>query len=277
VREAGGKWVSFAMMHKPVEALQQSFLRTKVRDHDNFVQVAELKANSSNNTIFADAKGNVAYHHPHFIPVRDDRFDYTKPVDGSDPRTDWRGVHALSEAPRVLNPPNGWIQNTNNWPYSAAGPHSPKPGDFPRYMDTFGENPRGIHALQVLGARQDFTLEQLRKAAYDSYQPAFAQLVPGLVRAWDAAPAGSPLKRRLEGPVAALRGWDYRWSVGSVANSPGQGLGLGRGDRHLSPDRQRFQPGEAGSARRGRGAAGAGFRALGYAVGGDQPIPAADR
>ncbi|HEX8225958.1 MAG TPA: penicillin acylase family protein [Allosphingosinicella sp.] len=219
VREAGGKWVSFAMMHKPVEALQQSFLRTKVRDHDNFVQVAELKANSSNNTIFADAKGNVAYHHPHFIPVRDDRFDYTKPVDGSDPRTDWRGVHALSEAPRVLNPPNGWIQNTNNWPYSAAGPHSPKPGDFPRYMDTFGENPRGIHALQVLGARQDFTLEQLREAAYDSYQPAFAQLVPGLVRAWDAAPAGSPLKRRLEGPVAALRGWDYRWSVGSVANS----------------------------------------------------------
>ena len=219
VREAGGKWVAFAMMHRPVEALQQSFLRTKVRDHDGFVKVAELKANSSNNTIFADAEGNIAYHHPHFIPVRDDRFDYTKPVDGSDPRTDWRGLHPLSEAPHVLNPPNGWIQNTNNWPYSAAGPHSPKPGGFPRYMDTFGENPRGIHALQVLGERRDFTLERLREAAYDSYQPAFAQLIPGLVRAWDGAPAGSPLKRRLEGPVTALRGWDYRWSVASVANS----------------------------------------------------------
>ena len=219
VREAGGKWVAFAMMHKPVEALQQSFLRTKVRDHDSFLKVAELKANSSNNTIFADSKGNIAYHHPHFIPVRDDRFDYTKPVDGSDPRTDWRGVHALSEAPRVLNPPTGWIQNTNNWPYSAAGPNSPRPGDFPRYMDTFGENPRGIHALQVLGARRDFSLERLREAAYDSFQPAFAQLIPGLVRAWDAAPAGSPLKRKLEAPVAALRGWDFRWSESSVANS----------------------------------------------------------
>ena len=219
VRSAGGKWVAFAMMHKPVEALQQSFLRTKVRDHDGFLKVAELKANSSNNTIFADAEGNIAYHHPHFIPVRDDRFDYTRPVDGSDPATDWRGLHALSEAPRVVNPPNGWIQNTNNWPYSAAGANSPKPGDFPRYMDTFGENPRGIHALQVLGARRDFTLERLREAAYDSYQPAFAQLIPGLVRAWDSAPAGSLLKRGLEAPVAALRGWDYRWGVGSVANS----------------------------------------------------------
>jgi acyl-homoserine-lactone acylase len=218
VREAGGKWVAFAMMHKPVEALQQSFLRTKVRNHDSFVKVAELKANSSNNTIFADAEGNIAYHHPHFIPVRDDRFDYTKPVDGSDPRTDWRGVHALSQAPRVLNPPNGWIQNTNNWPYSAAGPNSPKPGNFPRYMDTFGENPRGVHALMVLDARKDFTLERLREAAYDSYQPAFAEHIPGLVAAWDKAPAGA-LKRRLEGPVAALRGWDYRWSVQSVPNS----------------------------------------------------------
>jgi acyl-homoserine-lactone acylase len=219
VREEGGEWVAFAMMHKPVEALQQSWLRTKVKDHAEFARVAELKANSSNNTIFADAAGNIAYHHPHFIPVRDDRFDYTKPVDGSDPRTDWRGLHALSETPFHLNPPNGWLQNTNNWPYSAAGPYSHKPSAFPRYMDTFGENPRGVHAQMVLGARKDFTLDSLRDAAYDSYQPAFAQLVPHLLTAWDKAPGSHRLKRRLEAPVAALRGWDYRWGVQSVPNS----------------------------------------------------------
>jgi acyl-homoserine-lactone acylase len=216
VREAGGKWVAFAMMHRPVEALQQSFLRTKARDHDGFLKVAELKANSSNNTIFADAGGNIAYHHPHFIPVRDDRFDYTRPVDGSDPRTDWRGLHALSEAPRVLNPPNGWIQNTNNWPYSAAGPHSPKLADFPRYMDTFGETPRGLQAVRVLQQKRRLTLEGLREAAYDPYQPAFARLVPGLVTAWDNMRSSDPLKRRLEGQIAALRGWDYRWSADSA-------------------------------------------------------------
>jgi acyl-homoserine-lactone acylase len=218
VREAGGKWVAFAMMHKPVEALQQSFLRTKASDYASFVAVAEAnRANSSNNTIFADAKGNIAYLHPQFVPVRDDRFDYTKPVDGSVAATDWRGVHGLDQLPRVLNPGTGWIQNTNNWPFSAAGPFSPKPADYPRYIDTFGENPRGIHAVQVLSARRDFTLETLRAAAYDSHQPAFARLIPGLVRAWDGA--SGPLKAKLAAPVAALRAWDHRWSVGSVPNT----------------------------------------------------------
>ncbi|HEX8625757.1 MAG TPA: penicillin acylase family protein [Allosphingosinicella sp.] len=218
VREQGGKWVAFAMMHQPVEALQQSFLRTKARDHDDFLKVAELKANSSNNTIFADAEGNIAYHHPHFIPVRDDRFDYTKPVDGSDPRTDWRGLHALSEAPRVLNPPNGWIQNTNNWPYSAAGPNSPKPGDFPRYMDTFGENHRGLAAVRVLSGKNRMTLEGLRDAAYDPYQPAFAELIPGLVEAWRKLPHNA-LKAKLMRPIGFLEGWDYRWSEESIATT----------------------------------------------------------
>lgn len=218
VREQDGKWVAFAMMHRPVEALQQSFLRTKASDYASFVKVAELQANSSNNTIFADAKGNIAYLHPQFIPQRDDRFDYTKPVDGSEPATDWQGLHALHEAPNLLNPPNGWIQNTNNWPWSAAGRHSRRQADFPRYMDSFGENPRGVHAVMVLDDRKDFTIETLRAAAYDSYQPAFAELIPGLVKAWDAAPAGD-LKQRLAEPIAALRGWDYRWSTDSVPTS----------------------------------------------------------
>jgi len=219
VRAQGGKWVAFAMMHKPVEALEQSFLRTKASDYASFVAVAERKANSSNNTLFADDKGEIAYLHPQFVPVRDDRFDYTAPVDGSDPATDWHGLHPLGEVPHLLNPATGWVFNTNNWPWSAAGPYSPKASAYPRYMDTAGENPRGQHAQLVLGARHDFTIETLRAAAYDPYQPAFARLVPGLVEAWDKAPASDPLKRRLEPQVAALRGWDYRWSIGSVPNT----------------------------------------------------------
>jgi acyl-homoserine-lactone acylase len=219
VREEGGKWIAFAMMHRPIEALEQSFLRTKTRDYASFLKVAELKANSSNNTIFADDKGEIAYLHPQFIPVRDDRFDYSKPVDGSDPAADWRGLHALTDAPHLLNPANGWIQNTNNWPYSAAGPNSPKVAEYPRYMDTAGESPRGLHAQMVLKARRDFSVETLRQAAYDPYLTAFAQLVPGLVAAWDALPPSAALKGELRDQVTALRGWDYRWGVDSVPTS----------------------------------------------------------
>ncbi len=217
--ERGEHWVSIALMQRPVEALSQSFLRTKAQDYAGFLKVMALRANSSNNTIYADAQGNIAYLHPQFVPRRDDRFDYTHPVDGADPATDWGPLHALDELPRVLNPPGGWIANTNNWPYSAAGADSPRREDFPRYMDTAGENPRGVHAAMVLRDRKDFTPASLNRAAFDSYLPAFARLVPLLVRDYDALDAGAGRRAELAEAVAVLRAWDYRWSADSVATT----------------------------------------------------------
>lgn len=219
VREEDGKWISIALMNKPVAALEQSFLRTKATDLTSFMKVAELKANSSNNTLFADSKGEIAYLHPQFIPIRDDRFDYTKPVDGSDPATDWKGLHALKDAPHVVNPPNGWTFNTNNWPYTAAGPYSPNKADYPKYMDTFGENPRGLHAELVLKDARNLTLGGLIDKAYDPYLTAFARLIPTLEAAYAAAPDGDPTKAKVAEQVAALSGWDRKWSARSTETS----------------------------------------------------------
>jgi len=219
VREVDGKWVSIALMHRPSEALQQSFLRTKARDYQAYLKVAQLQANSSNNTIYADAEGNIAYLHPQFVPRRDDRFDYTKPVDGSDPATDWQGLHRLDELPYVFNPGNGWIMNTNNWPYSAAAEFSPRREKFPRYMDSVGENPRGLHAIRVLENRKDFTISSLQAAAYDPYLTAFARLIPPLLQAYDGLAADQPLRAQLKEQIEMLRQWDYQWAVGSAATS----------------------------------------------------------
>jgi acyl-homoserine-lactone acylase len=219
VRAQGDKWVAFALMNTPVAALEQSFLRTKATDYASFMKVASLKANSSNNTLFADAKGEIAYLHPQFVPRRNNAFDYRKPVDGSDPATDWQGLTPLAALPQVLNPRTGWVFNTNDAPWSAAGADSPKQPAFPRYMDTAGENPRGLHAVRVLSGRRDFTIEGLRAAAYDPYLPAFAALAPSLVKAWDALDAADPLKEKLRAPIAALRDWNYQWGPLSVATS----------------------------------------------------------
>jgi len=214
IREENGKWISIALMNTPVAALEQSFLRTKATDYASFMKVAQLKANSSNNTLFADSKGEIAYLHPQFIPIRDDRFDYTKPVDGSDPATDWKGLTPLDKAPHVVSPPNGWVYNTNNWPYTAAGPYSPKQADYPKYMDTVGETPRGVHAQLVLKDAKNLTLGGLIDKAYDPYLTAFARLVPTLVAAYDAAP-----DPKLAEQVAALKAWDLKWSAKSTETS----------------------------------------------------------
>jgi acyl-homoserine-lactone acylase len=137
-------------------------------------------------------------------------------VDGSNPATDWHGLTPLDQLPQVVNPPNGWVFNTNDWPYSAAGPYSPKQADYPRYMDTFGENPRGLHATRLLTGAKDWTLSSLITAAFDPYLPAFARQIPILLADYDALPAGDPLKDKLRGPIALLRGWDYRWGIASM-------------------------------------------------------------
>ena len=219
VRSDDGKWISFAIMDRPIAALQQSYLRTKTSDLASYLKVAGLKANSSNNTLFADDKGNIAYLHPQFVPARDDRFDYTKPVDGSDPRTDWQGDTAIDKLPNAINPPNGWVDNNNNAPWSTAGSYSPKAKDFPKYIDQFGENYRGLHALRLLTGSSGWTADKLNAAAFDSYQPGFAALIPPLLQAYDALPAADARKAKLAEPIVALRGWDYRWGADSVPQS----------------------------------------------------------
>ena len=217
VREADGKWVSVRLMQEPLKALQQSYLRTKAKSYQAFRETMELHTNSSNNTIYADADGSIAYFHANFIPKRDPKFDWTKPVDGSTAATEWHGVLSIDESPNLLNPATGWLYNANNWPWSAAGPSSPKKADYPAYVDRgVEESARGFHALRVLDKKKDFTLDSLIAAAYDSYLPAFEVLIPRLLKAYDAAPASNPLKAKLSEQVKALRGWDYRWSTSSV-------------------------------------------------------------
>jgi acyl-homoserine-lactone acylase len=218
-RTDDGRYIAMRLMEEPLKALQQSYRRTKARNLQEFRETLDLHTNSSNNTLYADADGNYAYFHANFVPKRNARFDFGKAVDGSDPATDWQGVHTFDESPNVISPPNGWVYNTNNFPYSAAGPHSPKPRAYPKYFDEGSENPRGVHAIRVLSGRTGFTLDSLLAAAYDSYLPAFERSIPALVRAYDALSSAAPLKAKLADPVAKLRDWDFRWSAQSVETS----------------------------------------------------------
>ena len=219
IGESDGKWLTIHLMNEPVKALTQSYSRAKSKNYKDFRQSMELHTNSSNNTIFADSAGDIAYFHGNFIPRRDPSFDWTKPVDGSNPASEWHGLLSVDETPHLLNPASGWLYNSNNWPWSAAGLSSPKKEDFPPYVETGTESARGLHAIRVLQDKKDFTLNSLIAAAYDSYLTWFEKPTPCLVKAWDAAPADSPLKSKLSEQIELLRKWDTRWAVDSVPTS----------------------------------------------------------
>ncbi len=220
IARMGDRWETVNLMQRPIRALVQDFTRTKAKDYAQFRKTMQLHTNSSNNTIFADSEGNIAYWHSDWIPRRSDAFDWRKPVDGSDPATAFHGLLTLAQTPHLLNPPNGWLYNSNNWPWSAAGPDSPKRRDFPRYVERgTEETPRGYHALKLLTGSRDWTMASLTAAAFDSYLPAFARMIPVLVKAYDATPASDPLRRRLGKQMTVLRHWNDRWGINSVATS----------------------------------------------------------
>jgi len=220
VRKQGDRFVSVSLMKSHVNALIQSYSRTKARDINAFRQIMELHTNSSNNTLFADGSGNIAYFHSNFIPRRDTTFDWTEPVDGDNPATAYRGVLSFDETPNVVNPPSGWVYNSNNWPWSAAGEgSSPKRENYPRYVEnSTEETARGYHALRLLQGKTDWTMNSLTAAAFDSYLPAFERMIPPLLAAYDQAPSDS-IKAKLAEPIAVLRAWDYRWGAESVPTS----------------------------------------------------------
>ena len=219
VREAGGKWIAVKLMEEPLKALTQSYTRTKATSYAAFYKSMELRTNSSNNTVYADADGTIAYFHGNFVPRRDTAFDWAHPVDGSNPATEWQGLHEVKDTITLRNPASGYILNTNNWPFAAAGANSPRIHDYPKYMWTLPENARGLHAVRVLKDQSNFTLDSLVASAYDSYLTGFEPLVPALVKDWEALDAADPLKAQLAAQVAALRGWDLRYSVESVPTS----------------------------------------------------------
>ncbi|GAB3634905.1 penicillin acylase family protein [Hymenobacter arcticus] len=222
VGKVGEKWLTVKMMDTSLEALEQSYLRTKAHDYASFQKVMRLNGNASNNTVFADNQGTIAYWHGNFMPRRPAGYDFSQPVDGSLKATEWQGLHKVEELVQVRNPASGFIQNCNSTPFTVAGPAgSPAKAQYPSYMAPDAENYRGLNAVRVLSRKKAFTLDTLIAAANDPHLAGFEKLLPSLLRdsqlLLDAA--GGTLPDGVEAALPVLRAWNLNYSQTSTAQT----------------------------------------------------------
>lgn len=208
----GDNWVSLKSYNRAQKSLEQSWIRTKAKGFEDYKKAMELKANTSNNTVFADKYGNIAYWHGNYMPVRDTTFNWANPQDGTNARTEYKGLHEVQDIVHVYNPANGWIQNCNSTPFTASAKYSPKKYDYPAYMAPDGENFRGVNASRLLGEIEKIDLEGLIKLGYDNYLPAFEVLIPSLIK---SKTNNTDLKEAIE----MLSKWDYRSSESSISTT----------------------------------------------------------
>jgi acyl-homoserine-lactone acylase len=211
-----GKWLSLKERNRSPEALMQSWLRTKANGFTAFKKIMNMRSNNSNNTVFADDKGNIAYWHGNFIPKRDARLDWSLPVDGTTNATEWKGLHTLDEIVHLYNPASGWIENCNSTPFTAAGNSSSKKENYPVYMAPEGQNFRAVNAIRLLSKGNNLTIDKvIREIGYNHYLSAFEILLPPLVKAYEELPANDSLKTILKEPIELLQRWDMKSSASS--------------------------------------------------------------
>lgn len=233
------KWVATKLNWDPVNALQQSYIRSKQTGNKGFREMMDIRTNSSNNTVYADSEGNIAYYHGNFVPRRNTQYDFSQPVDGSNPDTDWQGVHTVDEIVTILNPENGWIQNCNSTPFTAAAEFSPVRENYPTYMAPDAENFRGLHAVKVLTGQKNLTLDKLLDLAYDPYLPGFEKLISGLITAYDSnkeqRQKGQKEDTKTDAAIEILRKWDKKVSVDSIAMTIAHHYGMQFGQDGSNP------------------------------------------
>jgi acyl-homoserine lactone acylase PvdQ len=213
-----GSWISVKANNRDIKGLIQSWQRTKANNYEEYKKSQELLANTSNNTVYADDKGNIAYWHGNFMPKRDPKYNWSKPVDGTTKATEWKGLHTVEELIQVKNPGTGWIQNCNSSPFTVSGISSPKKADFPKYMAPNGDNFRGINAVQLFKNNTAFTLDKIIATAYNKHLPAFDVLVPALIKAYNANKS-DPSYAAIAEPMQLISNWDHNVSETSIATT----------------------------------------------------------
>lgn len=215
-----GKWISLKSNNRSMKSLEQSWVRTKSKSFQDYKKAMDLKANTSNNTVYADKEGNIAYWHGNFVPVRDKKLNWSKVMDGTTPATQWKGLHEVSEIVHSYNPVNGWLQNCNSTPYTVAGANSPKEENYLPYMAPDGESFRGLNAVRLLSKGNNYTLDKVIADGYDNKLTAFEFLIPALISSFEKnISANNLLYNELSEPISLLKNWDYYAQENSVATT----------------------------------------------------------
>ena len=170
------------------------------------------------NTMYADREGNIYYVYNGAVPRRSTKFDWSKPVDGSVPETEWAGYHPLEDLPQIENPKSGLMQNCNSSPFTTTVHDNPDPSKFPPYMAPENDNARARISRRILWNTDKFSFDDWARSAFDTTIIEAETEIPRIVARWREVSRQDPARAaKIERPLNELREWNHVATVNSSA------------------------------------------------------------
>ncbi|HSO73822.1 MAG TPA: penicillin acylase family protein [Blastocatellia bacterium] len=196
----------------------QRYLMGKAKSLAEFKAAVSGGAVPMFNVMYADRDGNIFYAYNGAVPRRSTKFDWSKPVDGSDPATEWQGYHSFDELPQMTNPKTGFMQNCNQTPFTTTVEGNPVKESFPTYMTRESDNARAKISRRILFAREKFTFDEWTRAGLDTTVLESETHIPELAAEWeklkekDAARAA-----KLADAIGEMKAWNHVSTIESKA------------------------------------------------------------
>ncbi len=205
VAKRNGKWLSLRMAQfEEGGQVDEWYAMTKSRNLEEFKKAMSAVAVPMFNALYADREGNIFYVYNGAVPRRSEKFDWSKPVDGSTSETEWHGYHAFNELPQMTNPKSGFLQNCNSTPFMTTIFENPDPKAFPKYMIGEPDTARARVSRRILFNKDKFTFDEWAKAGFDTYVIQAETEIPELLKAWEKNPSAKAAEA-----VAELQNWDH--------------------------------------------------------------------
>ena len=184
--------------------------------------MAEFKAAMSRcaipmfNAMYADRAGNIFYVYNGAVPRRSTKFDWSKPVDGSDPEAEWNGYHSFAELPQLTNPKTGFMQNCNQTPFTTTADGNPVKESFPVYMTRETDNARARISRRILSTHEKFSFDDWARAGLDTTVLESETQIPELAEEWNKLKGkDSARAAKLDEVMAVLKAWDHVSTIDS--------------------------------------------------------------
>ena len=154
--------VKLAGMDSP-DALLEWWKMANSNNFNQFEAALKMQQIPFWNVIYADKQGDIFYLFNGLVPRRTyGRFeDWNHLIEGDSSKNIWKAYLSYEELPKLKNPKSGWLQNTNDPPWTATLPRELDKNNYPAYIAPDEMPLRSQRAADMLIADSSITFEHL--------------------------------------------------------------------------------------------------------------------